>query len=311
MRIFPALDHLSNVGDELHNRFDRAVKGLADEAPLLLARIVDIPGVRADSIVTPLRPESSPPAVFPDYVALLVVNQGQEAFTFHVEFHLDYYREIPSEMARYGMSLAAQHQRPVESVLVLLRPDRVPAEVPEIGEYAIGKTRTTHPFQVARLWEIPPDEVLQSGNPRMLPWAVLMKSTAEQAASIAAEVRRSADPETIVRFLSLGSLRYDRNVLEEMLGGPKMGLREAIIRGSSLLEEAREEGKAEGNAEEARRLLRLSLRAKFPGLESMPEIDSIRRVESLESILVGQVLASTDAQSVRQAIVAAATRPAS
>jgi len=43
-------------------------------------------------------------------------------------------------MARYGGSLAWQHRIPVESVLVMLRPDRSPAEIPEVGHYDIGVT---------------------------------------------------------------------------------------------------------------------------------------------------------------------------
>ena len=43
-------------------------------------------------------------------------------------------------MARYGVGLAWQHNRRVLSVFILLRPEGVPREVPEVGVHAIGET---------------------------------------------------------------------------------------------------------------------------------------------------------------------------
>lgn len=292
------------------------LKAFADEAPRLFLHLLGIGPLNAEAGITPLRTETAPPVVMPDYVAVLVVNADQP-FTFHVEFHLDYYKEIPSEMARYGMSLAAQHRRPVVSLLVLLRPDRVPDAIPAIGEYAVGETRTTHPFRVVRLWEVAAGPVLSSKDPRLFPWALLMKSTGHEVRTLGAQVGRFGDEETIARFLTLGSLRYDRSALEEMLGGPKMGLVEAILEGSSLVKEAKEkavaqghaqghaQGVAAGRADEARRLLRDSLKMKFPELGTMPEIDAITSVETLEFLLLNHVLVSTDSAQVARAIIAA------
>jgi hypothetical protein len=121
-----------------------------------------------------------------------------------------------------------------------------------------------------------------------------------------------------------------------------MGLVEAILEGSSLVREAKEkavlEARAEGHAEgrvegwecgrvegwesgraegwekgreegqvgEARRLLRSALQRKFPGLEAMPEIDAITPVETLEWLLIGEVLSSNERTRVEQALLAAA-----
>jgi hypothetical protein len=122
-----------------------------------------------------------------------------------------------------------------------------------------------------------------------------------------------------------------------MLGGPKMGLVEAILDGSSLVREAiekaesearaaglaeghvaglaaghvagRSEGWAAGHVEGARRLLRTALQRKFSGLDRLPEIDAIASVETLESIL-GEVLSSIDRTRVEQVIrEAAPARP--
>jgi hypothetical protein len=190
---------------------------------------------------------------------------------------------------------------PVCSVLVMLRPDRAPAEIPEEGEYAIGATRTKHPFKVVRLWEIDPAPVLETDDPKLLPWALLMKSTDEQVRHIASIVARQDDDEAVGRFLVLGSVRYDRNALEEMLGGRKMGLVQAILDGSKIVQERVDEA----TAAEARKFLRLLLRKNSPELLSMSEIDAIASVDDLESI--GEaVLDAHSAESIRAAILAAA-----
>jgi hypothetical protein len=105
-----------------------------------------------------------------------------------------------------------------------------------------------------------------------------------------------------------------------------MGLVEAILEGSSLIrevkekaasesreegrQEGREEGRVEGREEGqiagARRMLRTVLQSKFPGLDRLPEIDAIVSVETLESILISEVLPTNDRARVEQAIRQAA-----
>jgi hypothetical protein len=228
----------------------------------------------------------------------------------HVEFYTHYHATVPGNMARYGGSLAGQYQCRVDSVLLLLRPEGTPGNVPPAGEYTVGVTTTIHPFRTVRLWEIDPSPVIESNNPRLFPWAVLMKSDDEQVRLLAAAVARFGDEEILGRFLTLGSIRYDRDRLEEMLGGPKMGLVEAILEGSSLVREVREKAasksREEGQIAGARRMLRTVLRSKFPGLDRLPEIDSIVSVETLESILISDVLPTNDRARVEQAIRRAA-----
>jgi hypothetical protein len=244
---------------------------------------------------------------------------------FHAEFHSSYHRDVPGEMTRYGGSLAWQHRLPVVSVLVLMRPEGVPAEVPEIGHYDIGATRTTHPFKVVRLWELDPTPMLETKDPRLMPWAVLMKTTEDEVRRIAVFVSRSGDDEALAGFLTLGSLRYDRSTLIQMLGEGNMGLVRAILDGSSIVREEREQaaalgrvegleeglkeglekGREEGRANEARRLLRLGLRAKFPILENLPEIDRVSSIEKLEA-LIESVFRESDAATIHGAILSAA-----
>lgn len=328
------------------------LKDFADEAPRLFFHLLGIAPMGTEVEMRDLPRESAPAVVLPDYVAVLAI-EAQDPFTFHVEFQLEYKKTMPETMARYGGSLAWQHHRPVVSILLLLDKHRAPEKIPDFGIYAIGKTTTRHPFKVVRAWEIAPAPILDAGDPRLFPWALLLHSTDKQVRRIAQELKRRGDEESIWRFLTLGSLRYDKTELEKMLGGgTRMGLVEAILEGSSLVREAkekavaqghakglakgiakglvkglaegrakglaegrekgraegrekgREEGLAAGRAEEARRLLRACLKARFSGLDKLPEIESIRGVETVESLLPRVVKAETREEAKRLILAA-------
>ncbi len=146
----------------INKPFDRILKDLADEAPDLLLRLLGM-GLLASPRTSPASSRNCSVVVLPDYVAVIRTGAA-DPIIFHVEFQSNYYRDLPRDMARYGGSLAWQHQMPVESVLVLLRPQGVPAAIEEAGHYNIGKTLTEHPFRVMRLWEIDPTLVLETEN---------------------------------------------------------------------------------------------------------------------------------------------------
>ena len=307
--------------------FDRILKAFVDEAPELFVRLLGIVPPDTEFRLSPLRPETAPAVIMPDFVASLEVGSSAPIL-LHIEFQVAYHSGIPAAMARYGGSLAWQYGCEVLSLLVHLRRRGVPETIPAVGEFRIGSTVTTHPFRSIRLWELDPTLLLETGDPRLLPWSVLMKSSDETVRRVAAVLAREGHEESIGRFLALGGLRYHRSLLERMLGDPRMGLLEAIVEGSSIFEEARQkaeaqgraqgqaEGRAQGQAEgraegqelgrtaEARTSLRIALKAKFPGLETAAEIDSIAAPETLESLLELTVL-SSDRPEVERAIFSA------
>ena len=96
-----------------------------------------------------------------------------------------------------------------------------------------------------------------------------------------------------------------------------MGLVRAILDGSKLVQEERDQaaaeglakgqaqGEAKGRAAEARRVLRLLLKKHFPELESLAEIDVISNVDALESI-IESIFDASGADPVRAAILTAA-----
>ena len=113
-------------------------------------------------------------------------------------------------------------------------------------------------------------------------------------------------------------IRYDRDALDEMLGGRKMGLVRAILDGSKIVQEERDrscgrrasqgtrrEGEAQGQAAEARKVSAAFAQEALPELESLAEIDAISNVDALESI-IESVFDASSADPVRAAILTAA-----
>ena len=300
----------------INKPFDRLAKKFADEAPELFLRLLGL--VPRDAVIALkfLRPETSPPVTMPDYVAELSI-PGREVRTLHIEFVLWYRRETPETITRYGCSLALQYGRPVTSVLLLLQEHGVTGHIPAAGEYVIGGTKLIHPFETVRLWELDPAPLLAWGDQKWLAWALLMRLDPEEMVRIGARIRRTGDEELIAQFLTLGNLRYPREVLESVVGGERgMTLHQIIVEGSSVVAEvSREdvakslkEGRIEGRIEGKREILRLFLTDRFPGLESMPELDLIHNTAEIEDLLLRHASRTHDRAAVEQAILEAARR---
>jgi len=300
---------------------DRILKAFPDEAPRIFLHSVGILDMHAEASIEVFPTETAPAIKLPDYVFKIVLPQ-QSPFLLHIEFEAVWHSRTLALIARRGGSLAWQYETPVQSLLVLIRPDGCPAILPNIAEYAVGETRTTHPCRAVRMWELDPTPLLEAGNRRVLPWAVLMKATDEQVQKLAREVLATGDEELIGRLSILGGVRYDGEDLERVTGVPKMDLVELILQESSIVKDIRKmaheegqaqgeaaglvKGEAKGQANEARRLLRAVLASKFPGLEMMPELETITDVRTLESLLIDHAVPSTDRTRTEAAIRSAA-----
>jgi len=96
---FRRFNALSYLDTGINKPFDRIAKEFAEEAPLVFLRLLGIAPPGVEITLEPLRAESAPQIVMPDYVSLLSI-PGQEPCTFHVEFFLQYRNDVPSKMAR-------------------------------------------------------------------------------------------------------------------------------------------------------------------------------------------------------------------
>lgn len=84
---------------------------------------------------------------------------------------------------------------------------------------------------------------------------------------------------------------YYQMILEK---GMEKGIEKGIAKGIA-------KGMQTGRLEEARRVLRRLLVLRFPGLETLPELDAVTSPERIESLLEAIVTAS-DAEAARAAI---------
>ena len=328
----------------INKAVDRFLKDFSDELPKIFAYVMGAAPPGAEVVITPLRSETSPPAVYPDYVARVVVD-SERPFVFHVEFQLLYKGEVPEKVTRRGASLMLQHNLPVITVLLLLSEWRAPAEVPDRGEIHIPPTKITHEYRVERMWKKDPTVLIKAGDVRFLPWALLMDVSDEQARQLAARVERDGDEETRARMAALGVARYGKKKMDSIMGGSGMGLMAALLESDFFvelreetlakgleqgremgleqgreqgLEQGREqglvkgrqeglrEGLERGRAEAARKMFRLMIRNRYPAIAAMPEIDRIASEAEIEEIL--QSYDTATESSLRQAVLNAAAK---
>jgi len=80
--------------------------------------------------------------------------------------------------------------------------------------------------------------------------------------------------------------------------GIERGIEKGIEKG---IERGIDKGIAAGRIEEGRRMLRRLLVLRFPGLESLPEIDTITDPERIEGLLEA-VVTAPDAETARAAV---------
>jgi hypothetical protein len=78
-----------STNNSINKPFDRIAKEFAEEAPHLFLQILGMVMPGEEVQLEPLRSETAPPMLMPDYVAALRL-PDQEPCTFHVEFFVRY-----------------------------------------------------------------------------------------------------------------------------------------------------------------------------------------------------------------------------
>lgn len=304
----------------IHKPLDRLGKALLNDAPRLFLDLFGVLDSRTEASVETLSPETAPAVKIPDYVARITIS-GRDPFILHLEFEALWHPRTLPLIARLAGSLAWQYEIEIRSILVLIQPQGCPETVPEIAEFAVFETRTTHPFRTVRLWELDPAPVLECGQAEVLPWAVLMKSSDEEVQRLASHILEIDSEEHHGRLFTLASFRYHKDEFTHLIGVQRMALAELIEQSwfwKELTQVATERGMAQGieqglatgittgKVEEARHMLHVILASKYPGLETMPELNSISDVVVFEKLLVEVAAKAADRESAERAIREAA-----
>jgi len=202
---------------------------------------------------------------------------------------------LPPRLKLYNSALEYRHDLPVLSVAVLLRPE---ADSPRLtglltrgfpGEEPLATLR----YGVLRVWQVPVEQLL-TGGLGTLPLApisdvgkkVLPGVIRRMQERLVAPGARPQAPELWAAAYVLLGLRYDkefaRAILREVLGMKESTTYQAIVA------EGLAEGRVQGRAEEARRLLLLLGEEQFRApadATTRAAVEAIGEVERLEELI--------------------------
>lgn len=210
----------------------------------------------------------------------------------HLEFQASYDPAMGRRLLRYNVLLHYRHGLPVHSVVLLLRPQADgPAMTGRVG-YAAGDDLSLHfRYRVLRVWEKDVGEIL-SGGRATLPLAPLAAVSADALPGVVREmearIEREAPPAEAgmlwtATYVLMG-LRYPEAFTAQLLKGVRQ-MKESVTY-QAILAEGEAKGKAEGRAEEARRLILRQGTKRFgaPGANVEAAIAGVGSVEQLEQL---------------------------
>ena len=194
--------------------------------------------------------------------------------------HLEFQFKVPSRkpmpirMLNYWVRLYWRYKLPITQVLIWLKQTANPA----VFENQFQMELTSHGYQVIRMWEQPPEPLLQ--NSALLPLAVLaaaedstqlLNRVAQQVDNIE-EVQEQQEISTCTQLLA--GLRFNQNLIQSLFREEVM--RESVIY-QDIIQKGREEGREEGKQEEALRMVMRSLTRLCGTLDSNLQ----RRIQAL------------------------------
>jgi hypothetical protein len=234
----------------------------------------------------------------------------------HFELQASYDRQLPFRLLQYHALLLCRHELPVETTIVLLRRS---ADGPEMtGRFEHGRIEgqptISFTYRVVRIWEHSVDELLRGGL-STLPLAPLA-ATPEQLLEVLRLLNErfghEAAPGTAQELRAatahLLGLRYDEPEVREVMR--RMSWVQEAYRTIAEVERAEGlvEGREEGRADEARRIILAVGTRRFgaPDATTVAAIEAIRDVDALER-LIDPILISTSWQELLAAASGADT----
>lgn len=264
--------------------FDATTKHLVESRP---ENWLEYLGLRFSGSVEVLNVELSTITAEADQV--LRVNDPTP-WLAQIEFQASYDRTLARRLLRYSVLLAARHEVPVHSVVVLLRREADGPALTGVLEDRLPGADAAYlsfRYQVVRVWQQPVAALL-AGGLSTLPLAPLADVTPAQLPAVirrmAERLSQEASPSEAATLWTatyvLMGLRYEREVARNLLRGV-MTMRESVTYQAILME-----GEAEGRTSEARRLLVLQGTRRFgpPSDETRAAIERITDLDQLEGL---------------------------
>lgn len=263
--------------------YDTAFKEFADQDPELLLTLVG--ALPPGAIVKPLPRAVSISALLPDQPYEVI--SDTEHFIAHIEAQTRYEAPMPARFVNYDAYFWIKYQLPIYSFLLVFLPQGMPHDAPTAMTIKAGVLTLTVEYKVIRLWELPATKALKSGRASLLPFAPLMKGGQEELEMIARALGQVTDEPLRQRlslhFVMVGSLRYNRDDLLDLLGRTTM-VPLHILKETPFYQSIREEGREEGKREKTIEMFLKLATNRFPGLKVGDELKQIRDLAALEQL---------------------------
>jgi hypothetical protein len=287
--------------------YDLLFKSLAEDDPRGFLHLFAGRDFDEQVIIEPIPREVGLPVLEVDH-AYRVQGEGG-SWIEHLEQQTWWKNELPERTAWHGAGLTFKYRLPVRTTMVLISQKGAPRSVPESGEVSIGRLRVEYRYDVVKLWEVAAERALCPGHPKLLPWVLLMRASHEEIRRAVRWMREVEDPNLLVNFRVLGGLRYDEDEFQRLLEKAGAMITEEDIMKSSWVRSVREQwtgegiekGIEKGLLQGALGSLRNLLRARFPGLESLPQLDALADPAKVQQ-LVAEVSLSPDENTAKELI---------
>jgi predicted transposase/invertase (TIGR01784 family) len=158
----------------------------------------------------------------------------------HIEFQTDPHGKIPYRMLDYAVRLHRNYpHKKIYQVVIYLTKSNSP--LVRQNRYEFGKT--SHEFEVIRLWEIPHETFLQTQG--LLPFAILsqVENRENLLREIAEKIEDIEDKETQSNLAASTAILAGLVLKKELI---KQLLKEEIMKQSVIYQEIKNQGKIEG-----------------------------------------------------------------
>ena len=260
--------------------FDATLKAILEASPTNWPRLAGLRVGQAEVIDSDI---STVTAATDKVIRIL----GDHPYLLPIDFQGSPDSSLPDRVLVYNVLLRYRHKIPVQSVVVLLRPEanlRTITGLHEISHPGEVEPYLTFRYKVIRVWKIPAEELLNIG-PSTWPLAPIGAVTTEELPGVIQRLKKKLEAPEYENLAGqlwtatdiLMGLRYQPALVEQLLRGEK-GMKESVTY-QAIVEE--------GRVEEARRLLLLQGEISFgemPSTVIQNQIDAISNLEYLEHL---------------------------
>ncbi len=208
----------------------------------------------------------------------------------NIELQTKIEADIIERLIEYAIRLWRRDRLPVRTIVIFLRPGSGVPISPFVLDWKGGEILRYH-FTVVKLWEIPPERVLEAPYVALWPLSGVMGNgtletlvrAGEQIA--AAPLPREERSELAGLLATLAGIRQPRGAVLAALG--RNTLLNDLLRESSVVADWLDEGRAEGRAAGMRASVRLALQGRFGPLDEQLQAAIARAGEAaLEGALM-------------------------